>query len=71
MQSPDKPAPGPRSQGWTLLELMVVLAIIALIAALVGPAFLTQTEEAKVKSLQTALDEGLRSSGALLPLRAQ
>lgn len=36
--------------GWTLLELMVVLAIIALIMALVGPALLTQTEGAKVKA---------------------
>ena len=36
--------------GWTLLELMVVLAIIALIGALVGPALLTQTEEAKAKA---------------------
>lgn len=36
--------------GWTLLELMVVLAIIALIGALVGPALLTQTEGAKVKA---------------------
>lgn len=36
--------------GWTLLELIVVLAIIALIGALVGPALLTQTEGAKVKA---------------------
>lgn len=36
--------------GWTLLELMVVLAIIALIGALVGPALLTQTEGAKAKA---------------------
>lgn len=38
------------TDGWTLLELMVVLAIIALIGALVGPALLTQTEEAKAKA---------------------
>lgn len=37
-------------RGWTLIELMVVLAIIALIGALVGPALLTQSEEAKVKA---------------------
>ena len=38
------------ARGWTLIELMVVLAIIALIGALVGPALLTQSEEAKVKA---------------------
>ena len=38
------------NRGWTLLELMVVLAIIALIGALVGPALLTQTEGAKAKA---------------------
>ena len=38
------------ARGWTLLELMVVLAIIALIGALVGPALLTQSEEAKAKA---------------------
>ena len=43
-------AAGARGPGWTLIELMVVLAIIALIGALVGPALLTQSEEAKVKA---------------------
>ncbi len=38
------------TRGWSLLELMVVLAIIALIGALVGPALLTQTEGAKAKA---------------------
>ena len=37
-------------RGWTLLELMVVLAIIALIGALVGPALMTRSEDAKAKA---------------------
>ena len=43
-------APSRAARGWTLIELMVVLAIIALIGALVGPALLTQSEEAKAKA---------------------
>ena len=66
MQSPDGLAPIRPHDGWTLLELMVVLAIIALIAALVGPAFMTQTEEAKVKAADTQV-KMLR--GALLTYR--
>ena len=50
MQSRNALARAPQPRGWTLLELMVVLAIIALIGALVGPALLSQTEEAKVKA---------------------
>lgn len=42
--------------GWTLLELMVVLAIIALIGALVGPALLTQSEGAKVRAADTQVN---------------
>jgi prepilin-type N-terminal cleavage/methylation domain-containing protein len=37
---PDKPGPGPRrSGGFTLVELMIVLAIIAIMSALAVPSF--------------------------------
>ena len=53
MPSPKQSNAHGYAHGWTLLELMVVLAIIALIGALVGPALLTQSEEAKVKAADT------------------
>lgn len=51
-----------RLAGYSLLEILIVLAIIALIAALVGPRLFAQLDHAKVttarvqvKSLETAL----------------
>lgn len=50
-------------QGYSLLEVLIVLSIIALIVAIVGPRLLGQFDRSKVtaakvqvKSLQTALD---------------
>jgi general secretion pathway protein G len=52
-----------RERGFTLLEVMVVVAILGLMAALVGPALLTQFSKAKVhkaeldiKSLSQSLE---------------
>lgn len=50
------------SRGFTLIELMVVMAILALLAALVGPKLLGRSDDAKIsdakvqiRNLETAL----------------
>jgi general secretion pathway protein G len=52
-----------RQSGFTLIEMMVVMVIIGLLMALVGPRFIRQTEKAKlgaaraqIELLGTALD---------------
>jgi general secretion pathway protein G len=52
-----------RQGGFTLIEIMVVMAIIAMLAAMVGPRLIRQQEKAAIKAAQgqvaqlsTALD---------------
>jgi len=45
-----------RQAGFTLIEIMVVLVIIGLLMALVGPNLIGQSEKAKVKSAQIQIE---------------
>lgn len=46
-----------KQQGFTLLELLVVLGIIAMLAGLVGPQVMKHMAEAKVKAAKVQLED--------------
>src|SRR5690349_12491526 len=52
-QSPARPLSSRRAGGFTLLELMVVVVIIGVLAALIAPAVLERAEQAKVTAART------------------
>ena len=54
------------NQGFTLLEMIVVLVIIGLIMGLVGPRLFSQADKAKVQTAQT---QAKMLKGALLTYR--
>lgn len=43
------------SRGFTLIELMVVIAILALLAALVGPKIIGRSDDAKIESAKVQI----------------
>jgi general secretion pathway protein G len=45
-----------RDAGFTLIELMIVMAIIALLAAFVGPRFLGKKEQAEVQAARAQIE---------------
>ena len=45
-----------RDAGFTLIEMMVVMVIIGLLMALVGPRFIRQAEVAKVKAARAQIE---------------
>ena len=44
-------------RGFTLVEIMVVVVILGMLATLVAPAVLGQSDKAKVKAAQTAMKQ--------------
>lgn len=63
-----------KQQGFTLIELMIVVAIIAILAAIALPAYSDYTKKAKVSevllaasSLRTGVSEYVASNGSLPP----
>lgn len=44
-----------KNQGFTLLEMLVVLVIIGLLAGLVGPRLFTQVDSSKVQTAKTQI----------------
>ena len=54
-------------RGFTLIEIMVVIVILAMLAAFVGPKLMGRTDEAKVKTTRIQL-KGLESSLKLYKL---
>jgi len=56
-QSPDKRSHRtPHQQGFTLLELLVVMVIIGLLASYVGPRYFAQVGKSQVKTTKAQID---------------
>ena len=53
-----------KQMGFTLIELMIVVAIIAILAAIAIPAYQTYVIESKVSKVNTAYEEAIHAAKA-------
>ena len=53
---PRRPVPAPRSPGFTLLELLVVMVILGLLAGYVGPKLFAQIGKSEAKVARAQID---------------
>lgn len=59
-----RPPAAARRRGFSLIELMVTISLLALLLGLAAPAFGTWTRNAQVRSVSDALQSGLRFAQA-------
>lgn len=64
MLTPREPRARAAPRGFTLIELMVTITLLALLLGLAAPAFSTWTRNAQVRSVSDTLQSGLRLAQA-------